>query len=98
LFAGHADESQHTKGLNEMAEIPVERKGGVPWWVWLLGALLLLALLALLSRGCDTTNTNGNNANPVNNTNRNAKGATSTGAGVVASDFNANVKGESSWL
>lgn len=28
-----------------MAEIPVERKGGIPWWVWLLLALLLLALL-----------------------------------------------------
>lgn len=28
-----------------MAEIPVEKKAGVPWWVWLLGALLLLGLL-----------------------------------------------------
>lgn len=28
-----------------MAEIPVEKKGGIPWWVWLLLALLLLALL-----------------------------------------------------
>lgn len=28
-----------------MAEIPVEKKGGIPWWVWLLLALLLLGLL-----------------------------------------------------
>ena len=28
-----------------MAEIPVEKKGGIPWWVWLL---LLLALALLL--------------------------------------------------
>lgn len=29
-----------------MVEIPVERKStGVPWWVWLLGALLLLGVL-----------------------------------------------------
>ena len=29
-----------------MTEIPIERKSsGVPWWVWLLGALLLIALL-----------------------------------------------------
>ena len=28
-----------------MAEIPVEKKSGVPWWVWLLLALLVAALL-----------------------------------------------------
>ena len=28
-----------------MAEIPVEKKGGIPWWVWLLLALLVAALL-----------------------------------------------------
>ena len=28
-----------------MVEIPVEKKGGIPWWVWLLAALLLAALL-----------------------------------------------------
>lgn len=29
-----------------MAEIPVEKKSGIPWWVWaLLGALLLIALI-----------------------------------------------------
>lgn len=27
-----------------MAEIPVQKKGGIPWWVW----LLLLALIAIL--------------------------------------------------
>lgn len=28
-----------------MAEIPLEKKGGIPWWVWLLLALLVAALL-----------------------------------------------------
>lgn len=28
-----------------MAEIPVEKKSGIPWWVWLLLALLLVGLL-----------------------------------------------------
>ena len=27
-----------------MAEIPVERKGGIPWWVWALLAAILIAL------------------------------------------------------
>ncbi|MDT0575284.1 hypothetical protein RM533_03700 [Croceicoccus sp. F390] len=28
-----------------MAEIPVEKKGGIPWWVWLLLAAIIVALL-----------------------------------------------------
>lgn len=28
-----------------MAEIPVERKSGIPWWVWLLLALIVLGLI-----------------------------------------------------
>lgn len=88
-----------------MAEIPVERKGGVPWWVWLLGALLLLALLALLSRGCDTTDTtnanrNANavgtttNTNNANNMNRTATtNVTNTGVGGVNSNNTSNVNG-----
>lgn len=28
-----------------MAEIPVERKSGVPWWLWLIGLLLIIAML-----------------------------------------------------
>jgi len=28
-----------------MAEIPVQRRGGIPWWGWLLLALLAVALL-----------------------------------------------------
>jgi hypothetical protein len=28
-----------------MAEIPVERKSGVPWWLWLIGLLLIIAVL-----------------------------------------------------
>ena len=36
-----------------MADIPVERRGGMPGWVWLLLALLLaLLLLLLLGDGC----------------------------------------------
>ncbi len=31
-----------------MANIPVERSGGTPWWVWLLGLLLLGLLLWFL--------------------------------------------------
>lgn len=35
-----------------MANIPVERSGGIPWWVWLLGLLALLLLGALLLSQC----------------------------------------------
>ncbi len=28
-----------------MAEIPVERKSGVPWWLWLVGLLLIISVL-----------------------------------------------------
>ena len=31
-----------------MANIPVEHKSGTPWWLWLLGLLLLLALIFFL--------------------------------------------------
>lgn len=31
-----------------MAEIPVTKKSGLPWWVWLLLALLVLALIYFL--------------------------------------------------
>lgn len=40
-----------------MANIPIERKsGGTPWWLWLLGALLLLGILLFAIRGCDDNN------------------------------------------
>ncbi len=32
-----------------MANIPVERTGGTPWWLWLLGLLLLIGLIWFLS-------------------------------------------------
>lgn len=36
-----------------MANIPVERKGGIPGWVWLLlGLLLVILLFFLLGDGC----------------------------------------------
>lgn len=31
-----------------MARIPVEQKGGVPWWVWLLGLVILAGVIWLL--------------------------------------------------
>ncbi len=31
-----------------MADIPVEKKSGTPWWLWLLGLLVLAALIWLL--------------------------------------------------
>lgn len=35
-----------------MANIPVEHKSGLPWWVWLLGLLALLLVGALLLSQC----------------------------------------------
>ncbi len=32
-----------------MANIPVERTGGTPWWLWLLGLLLLIGLIWFLA-------------------------------------------------
>lgn len=40
-----------------MAEIRVERKSGIPWWVYLLGVLALVALLLFGVRGCGTPRT-----------------------------------------
>ena len=34
-----------------MAEIPIERKSGIPWWVWLLLALVAIALLIYMFTG-----------------------------------------------
>ena len=36
-----------------MANIPVERTSGTPWWLWLLGLLLLLALIFFLIEAFD---------------------------------------------
>ena len=36
-----------------MANIPVERTTGTPWWLWLLGLLLLLALIFFLINAFD---------------------------------------------
>ena len=35
-----------------MAEIKVERKSGTPWWVYLIGLLVVLALVVFGVRGC----------------------------------------------
>lgn len=61
-----------------MAEIPVERKSGFPWWLPLLGLLGLLLLGFLFMRGCNdrtaVVNTNDNN-----NLNRDTSVVTNTG-------------------
>lgn len=36
-----------------MANIPVERSGGLPWWAWLLGLLALLLIGALVLSQCN---------------------------------------------
>ncbi len=36
-----------------MAEIPIERKSGIPWWVWLILAALVVALLIWMFDGDD---------------------------------------------
>ena len=43
--AANGGRTTKKKGTNKMAEIPVEKKSGIPGWVWLLLGLLLLALL-----------------------------------------------------
>ncbi len=42
-----------------MAEIPVARRGGTPWWMYLLGGLLLLAIVIFAMRGCAAPRTTG---------------------------------------
>lgn len=79
-----------------MAEIPIKRKGGIPWWVWLLGLLALLLLLILMMRGCDDravgVNDNNNNANG----NRAASGTTNANnANLTGAAGNANAGGAS---
>ncbi len=32
-----------------MANIPVERKGGTPWWTWLLALLAIIGLIWLVA-------------------------------------------------
>lgn len=36
-----------------MAEIPIERKSGIPWWAWLILAALVVALLIWMFNGDD---------------------------------------------
>lgn len=37
-----------------MANIPVERKGGTPWWTWLLALLAIVGLIWLIAELFDT--------------------------------------------
>jgi hypothetical protein len=46
-------DQQSTEG-ELMAEIPVERKTGIPWWAYLLGLVVLLGLVIFVMRGCGT--------------------------------------------
>lgn len=80
-----------------MADIPVERAGGVPWWAWLLGALLLLGLIGLVmglfnNDRDDRVVTNANatyNANNMNTAATPMSARTNTNANNVNS-FNTN--------
>lgn len=36
-----------------MADIPVERKGGIPWWAWLLALLAVIGLIWLIAEMVD---------------------------------------------
>ncbi len=69
-----------------MAEIPVQRKrGGLPWWLLLLGLLGLLLLSVLLMRGCNSagvTNTN-DNANAMVGNDKAASGGESTSTNIT---------------
>lgn len=66
-----------------MAEIPVERKSGLPWWVWLLGLLALLLLLSSLLRSC-------NNGVAVVNNNDNTNTVTRTTTTTTSTNANSN--------
>ena len=48
-----------------MAEIKVERKSGTPWWVYLIGLLVVLALVVFGVRGCDTPTTGDQRREPA---------------------------------
>lgn len=85
-----------------MADIPVERNTGVPWWMWLLGVLLLLGVLWFVYEMFDedrdgraTTNANttynaNTNASPVG-----ATTATTTANTNIANDNMAAMNGGS---
>lgn len=88
-----------------MAEIPIERKGGLPWWAWLLGLLALLLLIIFMMRGCDdravgvndNNNANGNrtSSGAMNANNANVSGASGNANAQVggAGSANANAQG-----
>jgi hypothetical protein len=40
-----------------MAEIAVEKRAKVPWWVWMVAVLLILAFVWIITAGRDTVNT-----------------------------------------
>ena len=81
-----------------MADIPIERKGGIPWWAWLLGLLALLLLLAFLMRGCTDrgavveTNNNDNRAIVNTNGNDNARSTSANLNSNQTSDGSGQVK------
>jgi hypothetical protein len=66
-----------------MATIPVEKKSGTPWWMWLLPLVLLLALLFFFLRG---DNEDDVDRVVVDETTQTAPGLTDTVAGVGTGD------------
>lgn len=48
-----------------MAEIPIERKSGIPWWVWLILAVLVIAFFIWMFTGDDDADRVATDLNPV---------------------------------
>ncbi len=48
-----------------MAEIPIERKSGMPWWVWLILAALVVAFLIWMFNGDNDADRVATDLNPV---------------------------------
>jgi hypothetical protein len=61
-----------------------DRKAGVPWWVWLLGGLLLIGLLWLMFSGLNDSDVATDGSNTGTSTGTGAgTGAGATGSGTI---------------
>lgn len=83
-----------------MAEIPVQKKSGIAWWVWLLIALIVAAFLWWLIASNDDDDVVADRVvtteqvAPVDDANVAASGAISTMAMLMASPLNSMVGSE----
>lgn len=73
-----------------MAEIPVERTGGVPWWAWLLGLMLLLGLIWFVYEMTDNDRDDQGTSNASTTSNANNTNTTATPVGATANTTNVN--------